>query len=341
MKASLQQISEATGFSTATVSNALNHKRGVNAETASRILEAARRLGYFSTAKINAVRFVQYKSSGLVAADTPFFASLSKGIEQECRTLGIEAILTVISRSDPDFDTLLEQVLGDVSCGVVLLATEATEEDMELFSRAQAPLLLLDNWPESACASALLISNTDSACHAVEYLIEKGHREIGYLKSSVRIKNFFYRQEGYRRAFALHGLDAREEFEVPLPPETSQAWHAMSRWLEEKPRLPTAFFADNDNIALGALKAFAEHGIRVPQDVSIIGFDDMPFAEFSTPPLTTVQVEKEEMGRLAVRILTDRARAGLSSATKTQICTRLVERDSVCPPVLTQKEETT
>ena len=82
----------------------------------------------------------------------------------------------------------------------------------------------------------------------------------------------------------------------------------MNAWLAAKPELPTAFFADNDNIALGALKAFEENGIRVPEDVSVVGFDDMPFAEFSTPPLTTVRVAKEEMGRLAVRILVGRAR---------------------------------
>ena len=83
---------------------------------------------------------------------------------------------------------------------------------------------------------------------------------------------------------------------------------------------------------LGALKAFEENGVRVPEDVSVVGFDDMPFAEFSTPPLTTVRVAKEEMGRLAVRILVGRAQSELLSATKTQICTALVERASVCPP---------
>lgn len=332
MKPGLREISEATGFCTATVSNALNRKKGVNPETAAQIFAAAKRLGYFSKAKLEAVRFVQYKSSGLVVTDTPFFAALAHGIEQECRALGLEAILTTISRSEPDFDDRLGQLLGDASCGVILLATEASEEEMKLFAQAIAPLLILDNWPESSSSSALLISNTDSACHAVEHLIEKGHREIGYLRSDVRIKNFFYRQEGYRRALALHGLVPQEHFEVPLPPDTAGAWAAMNAWLAAKQELPTAFFADNDNIALGALKAFEENGIRVPEDVSVVGFDDMPFAEFSTPPLTTVRVAKEEMGRLAVRILVGRAHAELSSATKTQICTTLVERGSVCPP---------
>lgn len=329
MKMNLQKISEVTGFSTATISNALNRKKGVNAETATKIFKTARELGYFTGVRISSIRFVQYKTSGKIVGETPFFSAMIRGLEQECRAMGYEAILTTINQDDDDFTEHLDQVLNDISCGVVLLATEASEQDMVMFSQARAPLLLLDNWPETVECNALLISNTDSACHAVEYLIERGHRKIGYLKSCERIKNFFYRQEGYRRALLLNGLVPDEKFEVALPPETMQAWAAMEEYLSTDPELPTAFFADNDNIALGALKAFEARGIRVPEDVSVIGFDDMPFSKFSTPPLTTISVSKEEMGRLAIRILLDSVNSNLTVRIKTQICTQLIERESV------------
>lgn len=329
MRANIQQISQATGFSPATVSNALNHKKGVRADTAAKILGAAESMGYFENARVSAVRFVQFKSTGQIVGERPFFAEVISGVEQECRARGYEVYMTTLSRDEADYDSRLEQILSDTSCGVILLATEAGEADMTRFAEARAPLLLLDNWPEQTPCDALLISNTDSACHAVQYLAHLGHREIGYLKCSYRIKNFFYRQEGYRRALELEGLLFHPEWEVEVPADAEAVWHALEAWLDTSPALPTAFFADNDNIAVGALKAFASRGIRVPEDVSVVGFDDLAFTAFSTPPLTTVHVPKIELGRMAVRLLLDKIDSSVRAPLKTQICTTFIERESV------------
>jgi LacI family transcriptional regulator len=329
MKANLQQISKLTGFSPATISNALNHKKGVKAETAEKIFATAEKLNYFAESKLSAIRFVQFKKNGRIVGQMNFFSEVISGVEQECRSHGYEAFLTTVSEESEDYHTQLQQILDDTTCGVIVLATEANEDDMALFAHAKAPLVILDNWPEKTPCNAVLISNTDSVCHAVEFLIRRGHRKIGYLKCSDRIKNFFYRQEGLYRALELNGLPRQERFEVELPPDPELAWHAMERFLDTNPELPTAYFADNDNIALGALRAFSAKGIRVPEDVSVIGFDDVPFARLSNPPLTTVRVPKGDMGRLAVRILLDHATSDIHTVTKTQIGTQLVERESV------------
>lgn len=329
MKATLQKISEITGFSTATVSNALKQKKGVNAQTIATIIKTAHEIGYFDTNKINSIRFVQFKSSGHIVADTPFFAQLYQGIEAECQEQGYEMLVTTLQRDCENFNKLLSQILNNSSCGVIFLATEMAQDDMALLENSAAPLILLDNWPQSANCSALLIANTDSACCAVEYLIENGHTEIGYLKCTERIKNFFYRQEGYLRAHALNGLQVKEKYEVLLPPSTAAAWKAMEKYLDTNPKLPTAFFADNDEIALGALKAFEAKGINVPQDISLVGFDNMPFAEFCNPPLTTIHVPKYEMGRLAVRMLLDNINSKFDIKIKSQVCTAFIKRGSV------------
>ncbi|MEG0878901.1 MAG: substrate-binding domain-containing protein, partial [Oscillospiraceae bacterium] len=279
--------------------------------------------------KITSIRFVQFKAGGQIVDDTPFFAQLYQGIEAECQEQGYEMLITTLQRDSENFNMLLSQILNNASCGVIFLATEMTQEDMTLLENSAAPLLMLDNWPEKANCSALLIANTDSTCHAVEHLIENGHTKIGYLKCTERIKNFFYRQEGYLRAHALHGLQVQGKYDVMLPPGTSAAWKAMEEYLDTNPELPTAFFADNDNIALGALKAFEARGINVPKDISVVGFDNLPFAEFCNPPLSTVHVPKYEMGRMAVRMLLDSVNSRLDIKIKAQICTAFIKRNSV------------
>ncbi|MDR1643056.1 MAG: LacI family DNA-binding transcriptional regulator [Clostridiales bacterium] len=328
MKANLAQIKEATGFSVSTISNALNGKSGVSSETAERVFEVARRIGYFSESKITDFRFVRYKNSGLIVGDTPFFEALVSGIVQECKSLGAKLILDSINKSDPDFSQHMSQIVNDSSSAVIFLATEASEEEMDMIARSCSQALILDNFPDSDSCSSLVINNAASVKKAVCGLIDKGHRNIGYLKCAVRIKNFCSREEGYRQALASRGLPFDERFVIEVPANTVEIWKAVAARIEADNELPTAFFADNDYMALGALKAFETKGIKVPDDVSVVGFDDMPFSEVTSPPLTTIRVEKEDMGRLAARILYD-ARGAIATKTVTQVCTRLVERESV------------
>ena len=330
LKPSIRQISEMTGFSPATVSNALNNKKGVNRETAEKILEAARQCGYLSEgANIHSIRFVIYKDSGQVVSDTPFFSALIEGVELESRIGEFETVICNLNRSAPDYEERLQQILTDPTSGILLLATELSESEAARFKEALAPVVVLDNWLEQTQFNSVLISNTDSTCSATEYLIQHGHREIGYLKSEITIKNFFYRQEGYQRALKTHGLEIPENGIISLPPTMDGARTAMNRMLEDGLKLPTALVADNDIIALGAMKAMQDHGLKVPEDVTLIGVDDLPFCSITTPGLTTIRVFKQEMGRTAVRRLIELIRHGDQFVTKSQICTEFIERDSV------------
>lgn len=125
------------------------------------------------------------------------------------------------------------------------------------------------------------------------------------------------------------GLEVKKEYAVTLSTTMNGAYKDMLEHLKQKPKLPTAFFADNDMIALGAMKALQEMGYRIPEDVSIVGFDDLPFSEISNPPLTTLRVPKQEMGRLAVRKLVEVINGNAKIKTKTQVCTAFIERASV------------
>ena len=329
MKTSIRQISKITGFSPATVSNALSGKRGVNKDTAEKILAVAKERGYISETKITNIKFVIYKKTGEIISDTPFFSSLIEGVEAESRASGYKTEICNLDKSSDEFDQLLEQILNDSASGILLLATELNEEDVKIFEKAVSPLIVVDSWYGKLKFDSVLINSTDSVHNAVEYLISKGHHEIGYLRSEIRIKNFSYRAQGYKRALIQKRIPVNEDYQVNLRPTMDGAYRDMDKYLASNPKLPSAFVADNDIIALAAIKALKQHGYKVPRDVSVIGFDDLPFCGISSPSLTTIRVFKQDMGRMAVKRLIDKIQNKNSIHTKTEICTEFVERESV------------
>lgn len=329
MKVSVRTISEKTGFSPATVSNALNHKKGVNKETADVIFKVANELGYVNESKITRIKLVIYKRNGSIIDNSPFFTNLLEGVEMECRESGYEMMICNLDRRSDFYEQRLEELLHDKTTALIILGTEATDEDFEEFKEAKCPMVILDSWCTSMEFNGILINSEDSAKNAVEYLVRKGHREIGYLRGNFRIKAFSARANGYARALRKHGINIDEQSVVTLNTGMDGAYSDMIAYLGQRPNLPTAFFADNDMIALGAMKALQDKGYRVPEDVSIIGFDDLSSSEISTPRLTTIRVFKQEMGQMAVRRLIDVMKHGDTIKSKIQVGTEFIERDSV------------
>lgn len=329
MKASIKTISELTGFSPATISNALNHKKGVNKETSEKIFKVADEIGYAVESRISRIKLVIYKRNGSIVDNSPFFTNLLEGVETECRESGYDMVVCNLDRRSDSYEQRLDELLEDKTTAVIMLGTEALDEDFERYKDAKCPLVILDSWCTSMSFNGILINNADSAKNAVEHLIQKGHREIGYLRGKFRIKAFSARANGYNRALFKNGISIKEQYIVTLSTTMDGAYKDMISYLNQRPNLPTAFFADNDMIALGAMKALIEKGYRIPEDVSLIGFDDLTSCEISTPRLTTIKVFKQEMGQLAVRRLLEVIRDGNGIKSKIQICTEFVERDSV------------
>ncbi len=329
MKPSIRKLSDITGFSPATISNALNHKKGVNKETAEAIFKIADEIGYVNEYKISRIMLVIYKKNGSIIDNSPFFTNLLAGVEAECRENGYEMTICNLDRRSDSYETRLKEILNNRSTAIIMLGTEAQDEDFERFKEAQCPIVILDSWSSSMDFNGILINNSDSAKNAVQYLINKGHRKIGYLRGRFRIKAFSARSNGYLRALQKNNIKIREQYIVTLGTTMDGAYRDMMEYLENKPVLPTAFFADNDMIALGAMKALIEKGYRIPDDVSLIGFDDLASCEVSTPRLSTIKVFKQEMGQLAVRRLLDVIQNKTAIKIKTQVCTEFIERDSV------------
>jgi len=329
MKVSIKKISEATGFSSATVSNALNNKRGVNEATASKIFRTAKELGYFPEDRIEKIKFVIYKRNGRIIDDTPFFNLLIDGAEKECRKFGYEMLIKHLERTADDYEQQVKELIRDADGAVILLGTELIDDDIEIYRCVNCPFLLLDYFDTSMQFDGVLINNEDSARVATEYLLTKGHRRIGYLRGEFRIQAFRSRAIGYGRALKNAGIRADHSDTFTLATTMEGAYRDMSKSLRLKPDLPTAFFADNDMIALGAMKALKEYGHRIPEDISIVGFDDLPFSEIVTPRLTTIRVSKPEMGAVAVRKMHEIINRIGVARTKIGVCTDFIERDSV------------
>lgn len=329
MKVNMKQISEITGVSTATVSNALNNKKGVNANTAARVLKVAYELGYFEESRITKVKFVTFKRDGSVVEDTPFFPLMLTGIEQECRDSGMDMIMCTLDMRDESCREQAKALLNDKSSAVIMLGTEMVDSDIQLLREITTPFIVIDYWNGDMSFNAIKANNEDSVRYAIDYLIRKGHKQIGYLKGRFRIVPFKDRETGYRTGMLKAGLPVEEKYTLEVGTTMDAAYADMKRYLEEKIKLPTAFMADNDMIALGAMKAMAEYGVRIPEEVSVIGFDDLPFSAISSPPLTTLRVPKQEIGRIATRRLIQMIKERQEAGVKIEVSTQFVERGSV------------
>ncbi len=259
-----------------------------------------------------------------------FFQSLIEGFEEECHRLGYEMVISRADQRTPDYELQVRELLNEQGAAVVVLATEMMDGDLEPYRNAPCPLVILDHWTESMEFNSVLINNADAARMMTEHLLENGHTEVGYLRGAFRIKGFRSRFVGFQTALKKRKIPYKEEYTVTLGTSSNGAYQDMLRYLQKNPRLPTAFFADNDMIALGAMKALQEMGMRIPEDVSIVGFDDLPFCEISSPPLTTLRVPNREMGKMAVRRLAEMIEGIAADAViKTQVCPRIVYRSTV------------
>ena len=328
MKVNMKQISELTGVSTATVSNALNFKRGVNADTAARILRVAKELGYLDESRITKVKFVTFKRNGSVVEDTPFFPLMLTGIEQECRENGMDMVMSSLDMRDADYSDQVRTLLNDKSSAIVMLGTEMIAEDIGLLRSIASPVIVVDYWNGDMSFNSVQINNEDSVRYATKYLIRKGHTQIGYLRGNFRITSFKDRGKGYRSAMRHAGIPSVEASTLEVGTTIDSACEKMKEHLKRGVDLPSAFIADNDLIALGAMKAMTERGIRIPEDVSIIGCDDLPYAAVASTPLTTVHVPKQEMGRIVAGRLMELIK-GNTAPVKIQVSTSFVERSSV------------
>ena len=203
------------------------------------------------------------------------------------------------------------------------------EATLSHFDRLVIPLVFLDAYFEKPQYNYILINNVQGAFTAAQYLIRKHRAQPGYLRSAYSISNFEQRADGFYKAIRTAGMSTAKSQVLRLTPSQEGAYEDMKELLATGEKPASCYFADNDLIAIGAMKALKDAGYRIPQDVSIVGFDDLPVCEYVNPPLTTVMVPKFFMGETAADRIIQLIEEKNQQPLKIEVSTRLVRRRSV------------
>ncbi len=327
-----KELATLLDVSPSAISIAFNGRKGISDKTRDRILKAAELYGVeYSPRKISAsnyISFVIFKEHGQVFGDTPFFSSVTEGVNSSITEAGYKMQMSYIY-GNQNLEERIEELCDSDCAGVVLLATEMSNEDIALCNDIKKPMVLLDSWYDGSVKDCVAINNTQGTFLATRYLIECGHTRLGYIHSNIHINNFNERYDGFCRALALAGL-VEEDVRIYVGSTSETAYRDMNHYLERAGKLPTGLVADNDIIALSCMRALKEHGYKLPDAVSIVGFDDTPSAFVSAPKLTTVRVPKHRLGMEAVELLVRRiGKTEPMSPICMRIGTDLVVRDSV------------
>lgn len=339
MKVRVRDIAAKAGVSPSTVSNALNGRAGVSKEIAEKICRIASEMGYSAsteakrTSEKRYVRLVVFKSHGLVVMDTQFFTELIESIERECRMQGYDLIITHIhAGNDADYRMHIRSLCKEECAGMIVLATEMEKQELELFRNAASPVLMLDNLFSHKNVDTVVINNYEAGYEATCELCMLGHTNIGHITSNVDFSNMRSRLQGYMAALRESGIEPRSENVWMVTPTLEGAYHDMLEYLDQGRKPPTAFFACNDIMAVGCMRALAEMGYKVPEDISVIGMDDVQLAQFYNPPLSTIKVYRAYMGQVAVRTLLSIVnRTPEASCSKVEVGVDLIRRASTRP----------
>jgi LacI family transcriptional regulator len=219
----------------------------------------------------------------------------------------------------------------DVSAdGFIVLGTELNAHEMSFFTELNRPVVFIDTYFPLLSYDCVDMDNSDGVFRAIQHFYENGHRSIGLIKSSYETRNFSMREEGFREAMVYFSLPVQEKYIVSVDPTFDQSVTDMKKYLGKTNTLPTAFFCMNDIIAYGCMKALRDNKRRVPEDISIIGFDDLPSSTFSEPPLTTIRVSTHKIGQRALEKISERViNNNQDIAEKILIAGKLLCRDSV------------
>jgi LacI family transcriptional regulator len=303
----IREVAQRAGVSYATVSHVINKTRFVSDETRTRVLSAMSELNYRPNALARSLRIGETHTIGLILPDSanPFFAEIARSIEDMAFKLGYSVILCNTER-----DTQREQLYVDVLSkrqvdGIIFVATGDQVDSLNSLIEQDMPVVLIDRDLPNIEIDAVLTDNQRGGYLATRHLIARNHRRIACVAGPSHITPSAERVTGYAQALAEASIPYDETLvqDGDYHPASGQQVTAQLLSLASP---PTAIFALNDLMAMGALRAAAEAGLRVPEDLAVIGYDDIEFASFTNPPLSTIAQPKEEVGSKATEILVNR-----------------------------------
>jgi LacI family transcriptional regulator len=322
-RASIRDVAARAGVSVTTVSHTLNATRFVSAEAKAKVHEAAHALGYVPSEVARGLKHNTTRTLGMLVPNNsnPYFAEIIRGVEHHCNS-------NADAQQQADHLRVLAERRVD---GIVLVASGDDDAIVDACKDLRLPLVLVDREIDSIAVDLIEVDHAAGGDLATAHLLAMGHARVACIVGPADLRPSQQREAGWRRALARAGVTPREDEVVrgDFGPESGAA--AMRRLLQSA-QPPSAVFVCNDMMAIGALHAAHEAGIAVPGQLSVVGFDDIELASYTSPPLTTVAQPKEAIGTGAAGLLLERLRDGRVEPRRAILQPELHQRASTAPP---------
>jgi len=328
----IEDIASLAQVSRSTVSRVLNHHPGVKPSVRARVQQVISDQNYAPKAAARSLASSRADTIGLLiprsasfSLGDPFIARMIQSVFEAAAQQHYFAMLAMLTADmEPSFyHRILRSRQFD---GVIMFSSDIDDPILPLLIKDPGPMVLIGRHPFFVDIVSVDVENRQGAHEAVAHLIGLGHRRIGLINGELQMEAAQARRDGYKQALLEVGISIDPELMVEGFYSDTAAYQAMLKLLD-LPERPTAVFAASDGMAVGALRAIRDRGLRVPDAIALVGYDDLPLAAYTSPPLTTVHQPVNDMGAHAVRLLIEQIR-GQSLATSVRLPVRLVVRDS-------------
>ena len=303
-KPNLRVLASKAGVSVNTASRAINDKPDINPLTKEKILRIAREIGYVPNASAVALRTQKTRTLGVIIADNnnPFYAEVLSGIEAEAKTNNYHIILTNTRRNYQEEENAIDLLLAKQVDGLLIAPVQEKNEDIYKLIDSKIPFVVVGRDYEDLSIDAVYSDELKGGYIATEYLIRKGFKNISYIGGYTYKSPARRRLEGYKKALTDYGIAIKENLikigDIDIKDGYNQTKDMFDQGINFQ-----AIFAYNDMMAFGAVKAIKERGLEIPGDIGVVGYDNILFSSLVSPPLTTVNLKKDELGRESVRLL--------------------------------------
>ncbi len=326
-------VAREAGVSPSTVSRVLNNRDHVRLDKRARVLTAMTRLGYVVNQQARSLAGGRSHVIGLLVHEVgvPYAGEIIRGIEEELVAAQYELMLYTTHRRKTKESTYVATLTRGMTDGLLLVLPLNAQAYLETLYQQRFPYVVVDYQGFDDFSPCVIAKNCQAAFGATSYLIGLGHRRIGFIAGNPELSSAIQRLAGYRSALETHGIPFDPELVATGEFLQEGGYRAANQLLDLVDR-PTAIFAANDMSAFGAMDAIRNRGLVIPDDISLMGFDDIPTAAVVRPALTTVRQPLAEMGRIATRMLLEYIGNPALATQRIQLETELIVRESCSPP---------
>jgi LacI family transcriptional regulator len=327
------QVASAAGVSYGTVSRVINNDRHVKAETRDRVQAAMQSLGYVVDRKARSLAGGHSHVIAVMVPDlgTGYIGEIMRGIDTEVSRADYDMMLYTTHRREVTEQHFIATIAQGMAEGTLIVLPRNPGAYLLSLRTRNFPYVLIDHQGIDEQGPAVGATNWQGAFNATEYLIQLGHKRIGFITGSMDLGSARDRLAGYQAALRTHHIPI--EAELVYEGDFAQPdGYEGGNYLLSQPNPPTAIFASNDVMAMSVIDAVRTRGLRCPDDVSVMGFDDIPQSAFTHPALTTMRQPLEKMGRVATQMLLDYLKDSEMQMRRIELPTELIIRDSCKPP---------